>query len=336
MSHTIDQVKDLLKSIKETKLKKKQRDNEIDKLVKKLEEEVVNFNDYFGEKKEENAKLKKEKKKLNLKEIVNRKDSAMTITLCDASENHVGMDQNGKKGIKDDAFDKKDLESAKKKFEDEGYICEMIHLNEYCEKEELPEGKEYEDAYILIVRKGVECLLKKKGSMEDLFNELIEFDWDTKYFDTRRQEVLNKWARANVCFSKKGQKPNYAEKKGTIITYDDVPLTSQIRDSLKDYIGDKGENLEAEGNLYYKKDKCGIGYHGDSERVKVVGVRIGAMVLVYQWYFNTKPIGKKCILELDDSDLYFMSQKAVGNDWKSRSKITLRHAAGCNYYTKLN
>lgn len=115
MSYTIDQVKHLLKSIKETKLKKKQRDNEIDKLVKKLEEEVVNFNDYFGEKKQENAKLKKEKKNLNLKGIVNRKDSAMTITLCDASENHVGMEQNGIKGIKDDAFDKKDLEFAKKK-----------------------------------------------------------------------------------------------------------------------------------------------------------------------------------------------------------------------------
>jgi DNA-directed RNA polymerase I, II, and III subunit RPABC2 len=31
---------------------------------------------------------------------------------------------------------------------------------------------------------------------------------------------------------------------------------------------------------------------------------------------------------LDDGDMYFMSEKAVGTDWESSSKITLRHAAG--------
>jgi hypothetical protein len=35
------------------------------------------------------------------------------------------------------------------------------------------------------------------------------FKWDEKYFDTRRQKVLNKHARKNVCFSDNYQKPDY-------------------------------------------------------------------------------------------------------------------------------
>ena len=73
----------------------------------------------------------------------------------------------------------------------------------------------------------------------------------------------------------------------------------------------------------------------DDKKERVIAARIGAMVLCYQWYHDAKPIGNKCIINLDDSDLYFMSHKAVGCDWKCRSKITLRHAAGCNYYTKI-
>jgi len=34
----------------------------------------------------------------------------------------------------------------------------------------------------------------------DLLSEMDEFEWDDKYFDTRRQRVLNKRARKNVCF----------------------------------------------------------------------------------------------------------------------------------------
>ena len=33
--------------------------------------------------------------------------------------------------------------------------------------------------------------------------------------------------------------------------------------------------------------------------------------------------------------MYVMSEKAVGTDWKSRSKLTLRHAAGCPSFTTI-
>jgi len=33
--------------------------------------------------------------------------------------------------------------------------------------------------------------------------------------------------------------------------------------------------------------------------------------------------------------MYAMSEKATGFDWKSRNKVTIRHAAGCEKYLKI-
>ena len=79
--------------------------------------------------------------------------------------------------------------------------------------------------------------------------------------------------------------------------------------------------------------KCGIGFHGDSERKKVIGVRLGASIpLHFQWFHKSKPIGERVKIMLSHGDMYVMSEKATGYDWKSSSKITLRHAAGSKKY----
>ena len=38
--------------------------------------------------------------------------------------------------------------------------------------------------------------------------------------------------------------------------------------------------------------------------------------------------GERMIFQINGGDMYIMSEKAVGNDWKRRSIPTLRHAAG--------
>ena len=55
----------------------------------------------------------------------------------------------------------------------------------------------------------------------------------------------------------------------------------------------------------------------------------------YQWFLNSKPIGKRIKFELNDGDIYFMSKKAVGTDWKRKLIPTLRHAAGCKKYLSI-
>ena len=101
-------------------------------------------------------------------------------------------------------------------------------------------------------------------------------------------------------------------------------------------MGDKAKELACEGNYYYDVSKCGIGFHGDGERKRVVGLRLGASIpLHYQWFQKSVPIGQRYIVELEHGDLYIMSEKAVGTDWLFRSKLTLRHAAGSKTYTTI-
>jgi len=147
--------------------------------------------------------------------------------------------------------------------------------------------------------------------------------------------VQNKRARHNLCFSEIGQKPEMEKGKGTIIPFKDIPLNKNILDLFKKLLGEKGNSLNIEGNKYYDINKTGIGYHGDSERRKVIAWRLGeSMSLHYQWFVRSKPIGNNLKLIINSGDVYIMSEKAVGTDWLKNKKIpTLRHAAGCKNYT---
>ena len=61
----------------------------------------------------------------------------------------------------------------------------------------------------------------------------------------------------------------------------------------------------------------------------MVAIRLGAdFPLHYQWFKQSKPVGKLFTRMLTNGDVYFMSEKAVGSDWKKKKIYTLRHAAG--------
>ena len=98
------------------------------------------------------------------------------------------------------------------------------------------------------------------------------------------------------------------------------------------------KELVAEGNFYFDSSTCGVGFHGDDERKKVVGLRLstgGRPPLHYQWFKDKKPIGHRAVIQLDDGDVYVMSEKASGNDEKKTNIPTLKHATGAAKFTKL-
>lgn len=248
-----------------------------------------------------------------------------TITYCDCGENHVGNQQIGKIAKKGISINR--LKKAKKKFEKDEFKCELINLNENLQ--ELDDFKEIQEANVLIVRNFF------KDFSENLKEELEIIETDKKYYDRRRKKVLNKHARHNVCFDDVEQEPDYENKKGRIVSFENVPYVNQIRNLIPKYFGKKYGNLKAELNHYYDINKCGIGYHGDTERKWVFGAKIGdSMTLCYQWYKRGKKIGNRIDLNLNDGDLYIMSEKAVGFDWKRRTIMTLRHASGCHKFIK--
>jgi len=151
-----------------------------------------------------------------------------------------------------------------------------------------------------------------------------------------RGKLLNKNARWNLCFDARAQEPALAEGRGRIVPFAALPLLAAVRSQLPYYFGAaKATDLLAEGNYYYDAGRTGIGFHGDGERRLVIALRLGAPIpLHYQWFLRSAPQGARIALQLRPGDLYAMSEKAVGTDWKRSSIWTLRHAAGAEPYLR--
>lgn len=250
----------------------------------------------------------------------------ITITFGDQAENHVGMLKIGE--LAKEGFNYTDLKLAEEKFTALGYLCEIINLSEYIDQ---PSN----EAFVLIVREGGDAILSEFGAnSRDVFDEQIELDWDTKA--KMRGKVVNKHARHNLCYGNDSQEPDYENGQGRIIAFENIPCTNFVRENLHTYFGEKAKNLVAEGNLYHNITSCGIGFHGDTERKKVIALRLGeSMSIHFQWFLNTQPIGRRFKIKLNHGDVYVMSEYATGNNWKKRLIPTLRHAAGCSFYTTI-
>jgi len=245
-----------------------------------------------------------------------------TITFGDVAENHARMQKIGT--LHEKGFTCEQLEELKQKMESEGVECEIVNLSDKWIGEE-----EVDEATVLVIRKGVHHILQC-DSTEELMKEHDALQMDKKA--KMRGKVVNKNARWNLCFDEESQEPNYEEGKGRIVAYRDIPMTQKIRETVSTWM--KGEMLKGEANYYYDLKNCGIGYHGDGERKKVFAMRMGCpMPIYFQWFQQSAPMGERIKIELNDGDMYAMSEKAVGFDWLKKKVATLRHAAGCDKFT---
>ena len=238
----------------------------------------------------------------------------ITITFSENVENHVGNQQIGYQLEK--GYDYSDLRDMQNKLRDDNYETKLLCLNKL-----LGEERELSDpAYILIIRNAVE-------KNDILFGKLRKLNWDKKA--KMRGKVVNKHARYNLCFADFEQEPNYDIGNGRVYSFENIPELEKLRDYLQELTETK---LNAEGNYYYDTNKCGIGYHGDAERKVVIGCRFGSNIpLHFRWYKNSIGQGKKLKINLDSGDMYIMSEKTTGFDWKKRNIYTLRHSAGMKY-----
>ena len=243
----------------------------------------------------------------------------ITLTFGDMAENHVGMEQIGAMVPEGQGFSLADLRAMQAHMETLGVACEMVSLH----------PSEFPEAYVLVLRQGVAAL---GVSQVDMFKEQRALRYDKKAFMYGR--VVDKKARWNLCFDEKSREPDYEAKKGRIVGYDEVPLMTQLKERIEG-LCEKAQGLKVESNYYYDVTECGIGFHGDGERRKVIGVRIGhaAMPMHYQWYHKGEAVGEPTVIPLAAGDMYVMSEKAVGTDWKKKNVPTLRHATGCAKFT---
>jgi hypothetical protein len=249
----------------------------------------------------------------------------ITLTFGDMAENHVGMQQIGQMVPVGQGFQLEDLESVKRVMEARGASCEIISLGQGAETAGL-------GAHLLVIRGGVGALV---GDQLEVFKEQKGLAYDKQAFMYGR--VVQKHARWNLCFDEKEQEPDYESGKGRIVGYHEVPLMTSLKAQIEELFGPKASGLKVESNYYYDTTKCGIGFHGDSERRKVIGVRIGysSMPMHYQWFHQGEAVGERITVPLNAGDMYIMSEKAVGTDWKKKTIYTLRHATGAAKFTSI-
>jgi len=249
-----------------------------------------------------------------------------TITYGDVAENHAKMQKIGT--LHENGYSIGQLEKVQEKLRGMGLETEMVDLDIGAEFEG---EKVFEVAKVLIIRRGAQFILGEET--DGLIAENDALTMDKKAF--MKGKVVNKVARWNLCFADEDQEPDYEDGKGRIVAWEHIPKMARIREVISEWTEDV--LLNGEANYYYDLSKCGIGYHGDAERKKVFAVRMGeSMPLFFQWFQRSMPIGNPIKLELNDGDMYMMSEKAVGFDWLKKIVPTLRHSTGCTKFTGIN
>lgn len=246
------------------------------------------------------------------------------VTFGEVAIIHVGSKEIGN-GRRNQGYMVSELEDIAQKYPENSKV--------YYLHNELPFADSEYDAATLVIKNGVDLLLGE-GFRDLMLKEQENLQYDTKYFDRRRGKTLNKRARLNITFGPECIAHSEDYKQYTVAGFNQLPYLKKIKDIIPIVFGEKANNLNAEGN-YYFETKSGIGYHGDAERKIVICVCLGSSSTVrYRW---RKPGSSENILTpidllLEHGDIYIMSEKATGFDWKKRSKWRLVHGAGHGKY----
>ena len=270
-------------------------------------------------------------------------DTRIALTWGDCGENHAGNQQIGEIQKSGTGILMEDLEYIKAWYEkqDENNVAEMTTFS-------TPENCPLtEKAGVLILRNFLSNL-----ETTALMEELVEKEWDSKFYNTRTKKVLNKHARENLLFMRGfSQDAVYEEGKGTIFDIDNMNILSDVDERVQ-YLSKMIEKTETktkhvdlicEGNKYRTKARIkslqqGIGWHGDAERTRVFALCVGGFNYPMKWclFHRSAPVCEAECFELNSGDLYIMSELAVGQHWNKSSLWTWRHCAGHEKFTSLD
>lgn len=289
-----------------------------------------------------------------------------SLTCAPGGENNRGMEIIGRMPIKGEGFTAEDIEGLDPYFKASvlwgGREGEVLNLNALSSNDTVDSLPDEDQARVLLLRDWATVWCGGLDWTKQVYRELASRRWDAEYLDPNKyrtemvdgQEVkvrgkrMNKRARTNLCFvSDREQEPTVLEGKGSIYDLKKMEFLNKGIEKLKEQItegliaiGSKTKIVinVVEGNRYYNLKNTGIGFHGDTERVVVMCISIGCdnYPMRWQWFKDSMPLGKPIDIILDCGDVYIMSEKAVGSDWKLSSKYTLRHAAGADKYRNLN
>jgi len=282
----------------------------------------------------------------------------MSLTCAPGGENHAGMEIIGRMPVKGEGFKASDIEGLGTYFVDQAdaWISQdgietvtVLDLNTLSGENTIMGLGRDDQARVLLLRRWVQSMFVDT-TVQDIYRELIEDTWDAEYLDRNKYRIeivdgveikvrgkrMNKRARTNLCYvAGREQEPDVWKGKGRIVDLKKKTALNLAVDRLRDMIEaglieigskTKVEINVVEGNRYYNLKNTGIGFHGDTERVVVICISIGCdnYPMRWQWFKDGMPVGESIDITLNCGDVYIMSEKAVGADWKLRSIYWIR------------
>jgi hypothetical protein len=256
-----------------------------------------------------------------------------TITFGDLADNDYNeAGKIGKKAIY--GLNYNDLAHTKEAFENKGCACEILDVTSALDSCRDSLSLMIPKAHLLVVRNGANVILKQIGKdSKTIGQELRNLKWEKQTFNKDKNKFAQRKSHHHLCFGDEDREPDLKNGKTSVVNFNQIPCINYIRSQLSAFAGQKADMLVAEGNRYTDVLESGIGFHTDKERKIVIAIRSGTrMALCYHWFHNCQPIGKSIIVYLNDGDMYFMSENAVGSGFKRDSKLILKHAAGCPKY----
>lgn len=251
------------------------------------------------------------------------------ITFGEVAILHVGGKEIGS-GIREHGFTVDDLRSIRDAVTKSGGTAELYDISG-----RLPdEHRSANEAATLVIRNGADLVCGQENAAGTLLEEQRGISYDRKFWNARQQKTMNKRARYNTTFSDSSVSPSPDYQ--TPSTHKFPEMLGKFRDGLVPILGDNAANLNAEGNHYFKP-QSGIGFHGDAERKIVICLSLGgSSVLRYHWRMpgSSEHSSDALDVPIHHGDVYIMSEKATGFDWKSRSRFRVVHGAGSEKYIK--
>jgi alkylated DNA repair dioxygenase AlkB len=261
---------------------------------------------------------------------------AAVLTFSCFAEGHVGMkiekNQIAKDG-KNRALTYYDLVALYEKYSLEWYGPRFFTLRKEKDSKE-------PTACVVVIRDGMRMLGVDKDKLLKQIQEIPGVD--KQMLNTRQNKVQTKWKRHNFNIGDKSISADIANGQSTLYDFNSTFLTEakKLRDAFtkmgKENKLETMTDLLAEANVYYadeykKNNYCGIGYHGDAERPNspVIGCNVGAeRYLSFRSFYKSRYYGDEKRIKLNHGDIYFMSEHAVGVNWKKSAQVVYRHRAG--------
>jgi hypothetical protein len=249
-------------------------------------------------------------------------NSALTITIGDWSQNRFSS-----------GLTLEDLIQFKRFLINCGYPASIYSLNDLLESKSDP-------AYLLFSRGGVsafgnpDLISKQLKEREEIFaKKAFLYGREVNRIGFWSLFLSDEKVESRIMY---GGKSTYDSGSAN---WKEFPEIEKVKRKIEEI--SCRSPMSGQVNWYYDVSKCGLGFHGDSERSVVFGIRLGnTNPMDFSWFEYTKgegwnKVGKTLTCHLSNGDFYILSSKAVGTDHKKPSASpVLKHAVGCQKYRK--